>query len=110
MTANKDITIDFFVHEAHGQALIENAAQDLKSLGIDLELISPTSVQLVVKKNTWCRRSRRGQPPPEARFDCGLVVEGPRIKFTLPAQYRLQEQFFISLISHIARKWKLSKK
>jgi len=67
-----------------------------------------------VKKNTWCRQSRRGHAPPDARFDFTVEInelkDSKRLVFKLPIKFSEQDTAFISLVSHLQRKFALGSK
>lgn len=83
---------------------------DLASFNIECQDEPQIVILCNVRKNTWCRRSRRGHPPPSCIFHFQIVHRGDTLNFKLPSAHAAEAESFISLVSHLQRKFNLSKK
>lgn len=93
---------------AAGGGLQERLQADLAALGVSVEA-EGAALLCRVAANTWCRRSRRGHPPPAAVFTFRMLLAGARVSFGLLAAEGGPDDF-VSLVSHLQKKWALTKK
>lgn len=89
--------------------LLDKIAEELSSCQIETE-IEGQLLTCTVQQNTWCRRSRRGHAPPEARFDLKIALKEGIMAFRLPVDFASQADAFCSLVSHLQKKFILTKR
>ncbi len=87
---------------------LERIAEELGAFNVSVDRESDC-LNCIVQKNTWCRRSRRGHPPPETRFDFQICLQAQKLVFKLPEAFKEQEAAFLSLVSHLQKKYAFAK-
>lgn len=88
---------------------LASVLDEMKQSAIEIERLDEVNFIFHVTANTWCRKSRRGHAPPPSRFDMSVAREGATLRFYLPEIFKDREEDFVSLVSHIQKKWNLTK-